>query len=57
MTLLTEPTRIVLRKTPSTWAEGGDLVYTIVVSGIDLPRSHLYHCWHVIADSAEWRGF
>ena len=33
MTLLTEPTRIVLRKTPSTWAEGGDLTYTIVVSG------------------------
>ena len=34
MTLLTEPTRIVLAKdSPATWAQGGDLQYEIEVSG------------------------
>jgi hypothetical protein len=48
MTLLTEPTRIVLRKTPSTWAEGGDLVYTIVVSGI----TYRVHTFTTVGTSA-----
>ena len=34
MSPLTESTRLVLRKSvPGAWAEGGDVVYTIVVSG------------------------
>ena len=28
------PGKVTLRQTPSTWAEGGDLVYTIVIGGI-----------------------